>query len=505
MKNMIGNIENTLELDRFREERGLMSGRESRAFGKSLREICPCDSQGDWKVHHNRDSSIDLIHAQEKNRIPELIPIRHERMAVSPFTFYRGTAVVMADDLAKIPTTGILVQACGDAHISNFGMFLSPERNLVFDINDFDETLPGSWEWDLKRLLVSVEICGRDRSFSKEQRKAAVLAGARAYREAMLDFSNMSSMDVWYSQVQIEAHFQRFKDKLDKEDADAISKSIAKAYAKNHEKAVAKFTQSRHGKLQFVNDPPLIIPLRNLDLPSINIGDTERTLRNFLVQYRASLPKDRQLLLGQYRLLDIAAKVVGVGSVGTRCWIVLLEGRQENDYLILQLKEAGNSVLERVGNPALKSISEFALENGGNAVVKSNGQRIVEGQRAIQTVGDILLGWASFNDGDGEDKVEGRDKGRDKGVWHDYYVRQFWDGKGSFNMANITPGGLTGVAELCARVLAHAHAKTGDSHAIAGYLGEGEEYDKAMARFAVSYADQNEIDYELFRKHLLTF
>ena len=315
-----------------------------------------------------------------------------------------------------------------------------------------------------------MELCGRDRGLLEEHRKEAVLAGARVYRESMEILSRMTGIDVWYSQLQIESLFLKYKDKFDKEDAQLISKAIAKAHSKNHEKAVAKLTELKDGRRQFIYDPPLVIPLKKLDLPSINPGETEKAIKRFLIQYRQSLPRERRTLFNQYKILDIAAKVVGVGSVGTRCWIVLLEGQQEQDYLILQLKEATRSVLDL---------------HSKNYGLQSNGQRIVLGQRAIQTVGDILLGWASFDDGN---------------LRYDYYIRQLWDGKGSFDLDKVNPERLAGVAKLCAGVLAHAHAKTGDRHAIAGYLGESEEADKAMARFAVSYADQNEIDYELFRK-----
>jgi len=450
---------------------GFVSGRESLEFGKALHEKCPRNRQGKWHISQDRFQSVNLIFAQDTNRIPELVPIRHKRMAKSPFAFYRGAAIVMADDLSTTQNTGLIVQACGDAHISNFGIFRSPERNLVFDINDFDETSRGNWEWDLKRFLTSVEICGRDRGFTKDQRRESVYAGAKAYRESMLRFSEMSSIDVWYSQVQMSSLMQEFENRPDEEDTEMIRKTMSKAFAKNHEKAVAKFTEVKNGKRRFVNNPPLIIPIENLSLPSINASELNRTIRRFLVQYMQSLPRERRVLIEQYRILDIAAKVVGVGSVGTRCWIVLLEGTQENDYLILQLKEANTSVLEFRNN----SIGQ-----------KSNGRRIVEGQRAIQTVGDIMLGWASFN--------EGAD------TWHDYYVRQLWDGKGSFDLTGISPGGLTRITELCAGVLAHAHAKTGNRHAIAGYLGKSNTHDEAMQSFAEAYADQNEIDYELFLK-----
>lgn len=451
--------------------RSYIPRKESIEKGKALREQFPRSLQGKWEVRKDRTDGIDRIFEQEKDRIEELIPIRHDRMAASAFSFYRGAAAVMAYDLSKIPITGITVQTCGDAHIANFGMFRSPERKLVFDINDFDETLPGPWEWDVRRLLTSVEICGRDRGFSEKERAKAVLSAARTYRQSMRRFSKKGNLEVWYEHLDVEYLYNANKEAMGDDAAKAIHHAIRKAFSKNNDKAVSKLTEVVGGQIRIISNPPLVVPLR--EMTEGHRHDGLNWMVRSRTEYRMSLPRERRSLIDQYRVVDVARKVVGVGSVGTRDWIMVMQGREDGDYLVLQMKEAGESVLERyVGK------SQF-LEHG---------HRVVEGQRAIQTAGDIMLGWARMPDENGRPE--------------DYYVRQLWDGKGSVDLTTVTPDGLAGVADLCAWVLAHAHAKTGNRHEIAGYLGKNDSFDKAMLQFAQSYADQNEADYAVFLKKI---
>ncbi len=448
-----------------------MNTDEARRNGKKLRKTCKRSSHGKWKYSKDRDHIIELLKDQEKTRIQELIPVRHERMSASPFAFYRGAAVIMADDLSHTPSTGITVQACGDAHIANFGVFFSPERRLVFDINDFDETLPGPWEWDLKRLITSIEICGRHRGFSVDDRKDTILAAARMYREMMLRFSDTGNMSMWYEHIDLERMYRIHEEELGKKKARKIQNSAAKALSKNNEGAFSKLTEVVDGQIRIKSNPPLIVPLRDIQLygDRKRAKNTERIIKEAMQSYRRSLPRERRILIDRYRVVDIARKVVGVGSVGNRALIVVMEGVSENDPLVLQVKEAKASVLENY------------LEK---STFTEHGRRVIEGQRAIQTASDILLGWASIQEADG--------------VQRDYYVRQLWDGKGSPNLDKISLDEFSAVASMCAWTLAHAHAKTGDRHGIAGYLGKGDAFDKAMLKFARSYADQNERDYEVF-------
>ena len=451
--------------------RDFVSREDSIEAGKALRKQCRRESQGRWTVKSGRDDAVKIILDQEKGRIKDLLPVRHKRMAASAFAFYRAGAAVMAYDLSGLPDTGIMVQACGDAHISNFGMFRSPERKMVFDINDFDETLPGPWEWDLKRMLTSIEICGRDRGFTDKQRTKAVLTAARTYRESMRHFSESGNLDVWYEHMDLDYLYEKKINAIGKDEAQAIHDALGKAYLKNSDKAVSKLTEVVDGRLQIKSNPPVVVPVREMDQNDI---DKElRWLSRLRVEYRMSLPRERRSLVDQYRTVDVARKVVGVGSVGTSDWIMVLEGRENGDYLVLQMKEATASVLEKYV---------------GKSRFLEHGHRVVEGQRAIQTAGDIMLGWAR--------------KVYKNGAPEDYYVRQLWDGKGSVDLERVTPEQLEGVSSMCAWVLAHAHAKTGDRHMIAGYLGKGDSFDRAMLEFAKSYADQNEADYRMFLKRL---
>ncbi len=447
--------------------------KECSRYGKSLRRAVPRDVFAAWRPHVSRPSATELIRSQDAERVSDLVPVRHERMGVSAFTFFRGAALVMAEDLSIVPTTGIEVQLCGDAHISNFGLFLSPERRVVFDINDFDETMRGPWEWDVARLAASVEICGRDRDFSPKKRRRAVLEAVAGYHEAMRTLAGMGNLDAWYAHADVDTLLASLGGDLGKEGRKAVKKRVDKAKNKNSSRAVSKLTEVVDGKMRVVSNPPFVVPLRDLaEEEGLKVPedlDMARVVSIVLAQYRKTLPPERAALVSSYRGVDIARKVVGVGSVGTRAWIVVLEGADVNDPLVLQVKEAGASVLERYV---------------GKASQRNHGQRVVEGQHAIQTVSDMLLGWTTLPGNDGKT--------------HDYYVRQLWDGKGSFDLDAITPKQLCYLAKACGWTLAHAHARTGDRFSIAAYLGKSDVFDEAMATFASSYADQNERDYAEF-------
>ena len=463
----------------------LRTTEESRAFGKNLRQRLPIEDQGIWEAAENRPDPIDLLRSQGAQRVQSLLPIRYQRMSASPFAFYRGGALIMAQDLSDLPSTGLTVQLCGDAHVANFGLFASPERRTVFDINDFDETLPGPWEWDIKRLAASIEICGRTVGFSKGERKDAVKACARRYRQAMREFAEMGNLEVWYAHLDVDHLMQMYSENLTDLDTKAAKKLLKKAQGKDSARAIRKLTEVVDGNLRFISNPPLIVPMRDLiyeDLAQKAGADAAATFTRafdnqaiefrmsvILAQYLKSLAPDKRHLIGSYIPVDMARKVVGVGSVGTRAWVIVLKGADEHDPLVLQVKEAQESVLER-----------FV----GKSTYAQSGKRVVEGQRAMQTASDVLLGWCRVPD------VEGSLK--------DYYVRQLWDGKGSFNLDVVTPKQLCHIAEACGWTLAHAHARTGNRFALASYLGETGEFEKAIAHFARAYAKQNEADYQRF-------
>ncbi len=451
--------------------RGRATREESLAYGKALRKQVPRGSHAAWEVGEDRQHAMDLLRRQEGDRVQDLLPIRHQRMAESPFSFYRGAAVIMADDLAHTPTTGVRVQACGDAHLANFGIFASPERRLVFDINDFDETLPAPWEWDVKRLATSVEICGRHLGLSEEERLDALRSTSRGYRQSMARFSRMGNLDVWYAHLDVEEILRERSDYLNKAERSALLATAEKASKRTSSRAVARFTETVGGELRVISDPPLLVPLRDLAGYGISQETIVKVLGAYLARYRLTLPRERRSLIDQYTPRDMARKVVGVGSVGMRAWIIVLEGADPSDSLVLQLKEATSSVLEPYAGT-----SEF----------RDHGRRVVEGQRAMQTAGDVLLGWARSPD--------------ERGVMRDYYVRQLWDAKGSIDLERMDAHELARFGTLCAWTLAHAHARTGDRHAIAGYLGKGTAFDDALCEFARGYADQNEVDYQLFLK-----
>jgi len=398
--------------------------------------------------------------------VQELLPIRYGRMLVSPFTFYRGAAAVMAADLAATPDSGIAVQACGDAHISNFGGFAAPDRRLIFSPNDFDETLPGPWEWDVKRMAASAEIAGRDVGLPADRRRRIVAACVREYREGMRDFANESHLEVWYERLAASELVDRFGGKLGARGRIVFAKPFAKARRKTSLRAVKKLTERVDGELRFRSVPPLLVPLRDL-LDPADARDERAYSRELLDEYAASLDADRRYLFGTYRFVDMARKVVGVGSVGTRAWVFLLVGREGKDPLVLQAKEAQASVLE----PYLGA-SEF----------ENHGERVVRGQRISQAASDIFLSWQ---------RSEGLD-----GNEHDFYVRQLWDWKASADLSTLSESGLHAYTRACGWSLARAHARSGDRLAIAAYLGAGSGFDQAIARFSTAYADQNERDHQ---------
>jgi uncharacterized protein (DUF2252 family) len=408
---------------------------------------------------------VEILVTQEKTRVPELVPLRHERMLVSPFTFYRGAAAIMAADLAGTPTSGIRVQCCGDAHLSNFGGFQAPDREMVFDINDFDETTPGPWEWDLKRLAASFVIASQDRQWDAKVGRGAVLSTVASYREAMRAFASMRNLDVWYSRLDVVGIIANWGDVMKKQDAKRFERGAAKAAGKDNLRALAKLTERVGDTVRIINDPPLVTRIE--EVYGLNsVDDIMGELNGLYQTYKHTLQRDRHHLTDSYRLVDLARKVVGVGSVGTRCWIALLLGRDDDDPLFLQIKEAEKSVLEPyVGK------SEYA----------SHGQRVVEGQKLMQAASDIFLGW---------DRVHGFD-----GVERDYYLRQLWDGKVSADLTRLTPEQLPTYGRMCGWTLARAHARSGDRVVISAYLGSGDVFDRAIADFAEAYAEQNASDY----------
>jgi uncharacterized protein (DUF2252 family) len=392
-------------------------------------------------------------------------------MLVSPGTFYRGAALIMASDLAATPRSGVAVQLCGDAHLSNFGLFGSPERQLMFDINDFDETLPGPWEWDVKRLAASFEVAGRDLGFAPADRRAIAMAAVREYRERMQAAAGMRTLDAWYAHMSVDQvtgwiSAEPSSKRLEKKITRQAALDIAKARTRDSVRVFAKRTGQIGGELRIVRDPPLIMPIEDLVLSDTAREQTERSVRNLIQTYRRSLAHQHHPI-EEFRYLHMARKVVGVGSVGTRCWIFLLVGRDHNDPLFLQAKEAQASVLER-----------FV----GKSQYRNHGQRVVAGQHLMQAATDIFLGWIRVTDIDGQKR--------------DYYIRQFHDWKGSAQVDSLRVPGAILYARVCGAALARAHARWGDRIAIATYLGPGDVFDKAIADFSAAYADQNEQDYE---------
>jgi uncharacterized protein (DUF2252 family) len=435
------------------------------ARGKAARTEVPRSSQGVFDPSEDRRDPIELLEGQARTRVPELVPIRYGRMSASAFAFYRGAALIMASDLAATPTSGLHAQLCGDAHLSNFGAFGSPERHLVFDINDFDETLPGPWEWDLKRLAASLEIAGRDRGWDDRTRRSIVLAAVGAYRTSMSGFAGQPNLEVWYSHLDLDESLKDLSSMLDPSRVKSVTKEVAKIRTRDSYQVLTKLTTQDGDTPRIVSQPPLIVPLEEL-LPDAERADLTERLRGILRSYRRTLETDRRYLLEQFRVIDVARKVVGVGSVGTRAWIALLLGRDGHDPLFLQIKEAQESVLER-----------FV----GKSAYSNHGQRVIAGQRLMQAATDIFVGW---------EHITGID-----GVERDFYVRQLRDWKGSVEVDSMLPSGLTLYARMCGSTLARAHARSGDRIAIAAYLGKGDVFDRAIGDFSVSYADRNEQDY----------
>ena len=451
---------------------------ERRAEGRALRKKTPQSSQGGWKAAHDRPDVIALLEAQNATREPDLVPVRHGRMMVSPFTFYRGAAKIMAADLESTPRAGLSVQLCGDAHLSNFGVFASPERQMLFDLNDFDETLPGPFEYDVKRMSASFTIAARNNGFSKGEARDATIASLNAYRAAMAEFAEMSTMDIWYAHLSeqtlmaaIETFVGASKDKsqkkLTKEGAKRAKKAAEKARTRDSLQALSKLGELVDGRYRIVSQPPIVVPARELPATyGVSAEELQHAIHEAFRAYRATLQDDRRHLLERFEIVDMARKVVGVGSVGTRAFIVLLQGRDEQDPLFLQVKEATASVLE---------------DHLPKSRYKQPGERVVQGQRMMQAASDIYLGWT-------------------KGAQANRYLywRQLRDMKGSAAVELLTPPALTFYARQCGWTLARAHARSGDPIAITAYLGKGDEFDQSLTDFSERYADQNERDYEAF-------
>jgi uncharacterized protein (DUF2252 family) len=443
---------------------------ERAARGKAARADVPRRSHGEWAPTPVRPDPIALLEEQSATRVEELVPIRYGRMLVSPFTFFRGAAYLMAADLAGTPRTGLHVQLCGDAHLSNFGAYASPERRLVFDMNDFDETLPGPFEWDLKRLVASFEVAGRSRGFAESRRLEINLGVTRSYRVAMAGFAAARTFDVWYSRIDIDEFAAQWQSQVSKKAVARYNRNVAKARAKDSLAAFAKLTRVVDGEPRFVSDPPLIVPLREL-AHGIDEDTVVEAARTVIRSYRSTLQADRRHLLERFRFVDAARKVVGVGSVGTRAWVALFVGRDTNDPLVLQFKEAQASVLE----PFL-----------GRSRFRNHGRRVVEGQRLMQASSDTMLGWMHTVGLDGAER--------------DFFVRQLWDAKGSPLVDLMEAKTMALYGELCGHTLARAHARSGDAVAIASYLGSTDVFDRALATFAHTYADQNERDYAALKE-----
>jgi uncharacterized protein (DUF2252 family) len=454
---------------RYQLDTGLahLSPAERAARGTDARASVPREAHATFDPGPGRPDPIALLAEQATSRVPELVPVRWGRMMVSPFTYYRGAALPMASDLATTPVSGLAVQACGDAHLSNFGLFGSAERRLVFDVNDFDETLPGPWEWDVKRLAASMEVAARSNGFTGTERRKIVTATVASYRQAMRAFARMTNLEVWYAHADTEQLQDQFQSKMKARQRKVVDKGLAKARTRDSMEQLGKLTVLVDGQPRIVSDPPLLVPIEELLPERMERSAIESQINDILSKYRRTLEIDRRHLLDQYVFTDLARKVVGVGSVGTRCWIALMIGRDHADPLFLQVKEAEKSVLSR-----FVGASKFT----------NQGQRVVAGQRLMQASGDIFLGWQ-------------RTKGLD-GQQRDFYVRQLRDWKFSIDIEAMVPRGMRLYGELCGWTLARAHARSGDRIAIAAYLGGSDVFDQAIRQFASAYADQNERDHQ---------
>jgi len=442
-----------------------LSRADRAARGKDARTVAPLESHAEFSPGGSRDP-VGLLLGQAKSRVPELVPIRHGRMLVSPFTFYRGAALPMAADLAGTPASGLRVQLCGDAHLSNFGAFASPERNLVFDVNDFDETLPGPFEWDVKRLAASLAVAARDNGYPAKDGRKIALAAAEGYRTAMREFAAQTFLDVWYAHLDVEPAIAQFRSQVKAKRFKAGEKLLAKAHTSDSMKAVGKLTTVVDGQRRIISDPPMIVPVEEV-FASVQADAIYKLIHAVLGKYRRSLQSDRRHLLEQFKLVQVARKVVGVGSVGTRAWVALMDACDGVEPLFLQAKEAQPSVL-----------AEYA----GRSQYNNQGERVVAGQHLQQAQSDIFLGWTRVTN-----PLDGIDR--------DFYVRQLKDWKFSVPIELLLPKGMAIYARLCGWTLARAHARSGDRIALAAYLGGSAKFDQAIADFAETYADQNELDY----------
>ena len=452
---------------------------ERKAQGKSARKQVKLSDHSGWAPHAGRPDPVTLLEEQNATREPDLVPVRHGRMMVSPFTFYRGAAKIMSADLKDTPRAGLTVQLCGDAHISNFGLFASPERTLLFDLNDFDETLPGPFEYDVKRMAASVTIAAQNNAFSRADASAATLASVKAYRDAMADFAGMRTLDIWYARISEQDVLQRDQDrgargkKLAKSANKGAKKIAGKARTRDSLQALSKLAKLVDGQYQIISQPPVIIPLAEVAKSvGISADEIEEGIHEQFRAYRETLPEERRHLLEQFELIDVARKVVGVGSVGTGAYIGLLQGRDQEDPLFLQVKEATTSVLE---------------DHLPKSRYAQHGERVVQGQRMMQAASDIFLGWT-------------------KGLRADRYLywRQLRDMKGSAEIETMPPANLVFYARVCGQTLARAHARSGDPVAIAEYLGTDDRFDKSITDFSERYADQNERDYRAFTEAIRT-
>ncbi len=437
---------------------------ERLAEGRAERESVPLEAHGEWVTPAERPDPVGILEKQNASRVPELVPIRHGRMIVSPFTFYRGSAAIMAWDLSQTPTTGLGVQCCGDAHLSNFGVFAAPDRRVVFDLNDFDETLPAPFEWDLKRLVASFVVAARGNGHRPKDQRAAARTVAAAYRATMATAATMRFLDVWYTRFDADKLIADLAPTVDKAEVKSARKALAKAHTRTSLGSLSKFAERVDGGYRIKQQPPVIVRP-----PETLHEDFEQIIRQGLADYARSLSPDRRVVLDHYHYEDFARKVVGVGSVGTEALMILLMGDLDDDPLFLQIKEAKTSVLAPYAGA-----SEYAHQ----------GERVVHGQRLMQSASDAFLGWVT---GTGERRYE-------------FYVRQLRDKKGSAEVELMAPERLALYGRLCGATLARAHARTGDAAKITGYLGDDDTFDHALERFAVAYADQNDADYAAFAR-----
>ncbi|MFC4909529.1 DUF2252 domain-containing protein [Actinomadura gamaensis] len=455
---------------------------ERAELGRAARAAVPRSEHAVYEPDAKRPDPVDVLEAQSATRVPELVPIRYGRMLESPFRFYRGAAAIMAADLGTAPHTGIAAQLCGDAHLLNFRLLASPERHLIFDINDFDETLPGPWEWDVKRLATSLVIAGRANGFPRRTRRTIVRAAVAGYRERTHELAAMRTLDVWYAMDDAGRLDAIRSDRLGRAARRRASQAASQARRRTSMQAYRKLTVVDGGRRRIAPDPPLIVPIRDL-LPGTAEAELEQSLRRLVDTYAESLTLDHRRLLRRFQIVDMARKVVGVGSVGTRCWIILLLGRDGDDPLLLQAKEAGESVLA----PFTTAFAGAGREENGRE--ENQGRRVVAGQRLMQAASDIFLGW---------ERAEGFDGRR-----RDFYVRQLRDWKGIAQPESMSPALMTAFGRLCGASLARAHARSGDAIAVAAYLGRADVFDRACAEFAEAYADQNERDHRALRTAVL--